>query len=723
MSFPHRHRSNIYHLDISFTPQTRYTILDSVLDTFQAGEDTYDRDGHILMMSAAYTNLTQVPQEALNVISSTLEFLSLKGNNFSESHIDQATITDDDHWAVFPFLPNLRELDVRNCQISVLKHSTFANLPGLQRLYMAHNQFSYITPNVFKVVPQLFHLDLSYNTIPIDPNDELDSNGNSKVADPFDAMSDGLYVPDNIFAEMSQLLFLDMSYTRIISTSARAFSQLPRNIQLVSLCYTSIPLIPAGMFNGTQLRVLDLSGNPQLAFNLERGSLNGLAATLNILSVENSNIKSLHWFCRLERLKILQLSGNNINQLTSSTFRGLDDIEMLDLSRNHLGNWYTRVFANNPALKLLKLQNNNINLISTEMFQDFQQLDYLAIGSNSFICTCNLREFMDVAMQNSRAGDKDGGDDDDDNGSRFNDHIQPNIEEIIKSHLLNGGHRRPPSVLAITGGGDGGEAYATFGEIMKRSYDVDNRISHETQLSMQTSHENIEKLMEKYSMYEVVVYRPLQVHLRLWPTSRIMIDNEMLNFTFRLIDFTETSYQCINSTTSQPHCLLDIEKCGRSLGETTPPPNEYGDFPEYTSYAWIWVLAVVGVLVITYLLVYYQWRTIRFFCLSLRNVTILSRMKEDRGQLMRRARRRRLGPDAVEVAPDDEVDGAATAYNYDVFVSYCDENRNWILDEFLPNIDQCRDIKVCLHERDFQVCHEEEQTLRVFMKYNFKRLD
>lgn len=43
-------------------------------------------------------------------------------------------------------------------------------------------------------------------------------------------------------------------------------------------------------------------------------------------------------------------------------------------------------------------------------------------------------------------------------------------------------------------------------------------------------------------------------------------------------------------------------------------------------------------------------------------------------------------------------------YTYDVFVSYSDENRNWVIEEFLPNIEgpDAR-FNICLHERDFQV--------------------
>ena len=42
---------------------------------------------------------------------------------------------------------------------------------------------------------------------------------------------------------------------------------------------------------------------------------------------------------------------------------------------------------------------------------------------------------------------------------------------------------------------------------------------------------------------------------------------------------------------------------------------------------------------------------------------------------------------------------------YDVFVSYCEQNRNWVLDQLLPNIEKRDEIQVCLHERDFQVRH------------------
>lgn len=50
-----------------------------------------------------------------------------------------------------------------------------------------------------------------------------------------------------------------------------------------------------------------------------------------------------------------------------------------------------------------------------------------------------------------------------------------------------------------------------------------------------------------------------------------------------------------------------------------------------------------------------------------------------------------------------------TIFNYDAFISYCNEDRAWVLDYFLPHVEQDCNISVCLHERDFQVCDEVEK--------------
>lgn len=46
---------------------------------------------------------------------------------------------------------------------------------------------------------------------------------------------------------------------------------------------------------------------------------------------------------------------------------------------------------------------------------------------------------------------------------------------------------------------------------------------------------------------------------------------------------------------------------------------------------------------------------------------------------------------------------AEKVFTYDVFVSYCDEDRPWVLEQLLPEVENNTPVSVCLHERDFQV--------------------
>lgn len=68
-------------------------------------------------------------------------------------------------------------------------------------------------------------------------------------------------------------------------------------------------------------------------------------------------------------------------------------------------------------------------------------------------------------------------------------------------------------------------------------------------------------------------------------------------------------------------------------------------------------------------------------------------------------------------------------FNYDVFVSYCEHDRGWVLDHFLPNVENNSDLSVCLHERDFQVglsileniisCMDRSRTLLMVLSEKF----
>lgn len=95
--------------------------------------------------------------------------------------------------------------------------------------------------------------------------------------------------------------------------------------------------------------------------------------------------------------------NNNINLIQAPNFSNFGDLEILDLSSNHISNWYERVFTKSDRLKIINLRENNINLMTPEMMKDFASIRFLAIGSNSFVCDCSLRgectKFLNINFQ------------------------------------------------------------------------------------------------------------------------------------------------------------------------------------------------------------------------------------------------------------------------------------------------------------------------------------
>lgn len=44
-----------------------------------------------------------------------------------------------------------------------------------------------------------------------------------------------------------------------------------------------------------------------------------------------------------------------------------------------------------------------------------------------------------------------------------------------------------------------------------------------------------------------------------------------------------------------------------------------------------------------------------------------------------------------------------TYYEYDAFISYTDRDRPWVIEKLIPRLENLGNVKICLHERDFQV--------------------
>lgn len=180
----------------------------------------------------------------------------------------------------------------------MLDYDIFFNLLNLEKLFLSHNFLSTISPKTFSNLNRLGHLDLSYNK-------QQQPFGYS--FDPFSFYFSGLLLEEDAFMSLPNLIFLDLSHSKLKQESVRALSGLQRKVEQLSLCFTDIPLIIPQMFASTNLKVLDLSGNPGLIPNLNQNYFEGLENKLEILVFQGSNLKNLGPLRLLRKLRMLDL--------------------------------------------------------------------------------------------------------------------------------------------------------------------------------------------------------------------------------------------------------------------------------------------------------------------------------------------------------------------------------------------------------------------------------
>lgn len=202
-------------------------------------------------------------------------------------------------------MTNLQELDLRNCSILALEPDFFDNLPNLKKIFLAHNRLSHIVSGTFSNLEYLQHLDLSYNIFQT-------AAAYGPYQDPFLVIHSGLLLDEDVFSNMHNLIFLDFSYTKLNYSSIRALAYLGSVFEQLSLCYTEIPLITPRLFYKTNLKVLDLSGNPNLISNLSPTWFDGLENKLEIMVFRNSNLKNFTSLGHLRKLRMLDLGELNI---------------------------------------------------------------------------------------------------------------------------------------------------------------------------------------------------------------------------------------------------------------------------------------------------------------------------------------------------------------------------------------------------------------------------
>lgn len=534
----------------------------------------------------------------------------------------------------------------------------FDNLPNIHHLDLRNCRLHSIKKHHLQHLTELQYLDLSNNEISELHADafppsliHLDLSRNS---DP--SQIQGLSIIGNVFALNTQLISIDFSYTKIKidDKNAAALRQMPISLRFVSFCYVDLPNYDGNLFlnSSSQIEMLDLSGNPRFQFTSK--TFENIKNSVEVLVIRNSNVRELEWLSNLKNLKTLNLSDNNIHSFSMETFENMAELVTLDLSRNSIGNWYDKMFANNQKLEVLNLRENKFTRLTNDMKADFTSVKFLALGANSdFECSCVIEEFLHKLFRDTRAA---------------------NITALMK--------------ISQTIEFDVDETSTTT-----------QRVSLAARASSNPRYNVIQRTLEKY--YKMAEASVEALKIREVKSSGLVMrksnaNNDDVNENdddfppTLLFDYDEDTddYLCMNATAKKKQAIIELDLCSKEQlngsDDYTPSASRISTLTivsaSFTSVIIVCILSIVG---------YWKWWYIKYFFVLCKNSAILTFMEET--------------PESDAIIAKRASRASIDIYIYDVFVSYSEQNRNWVLTEFIPNVEKRESINICLHERDFTV--------------------
>ncbi|KAB0792662.1 hypothetical protein PPYR_14621 [Photinus pyralis] len=278
---------------------------------------------------------------------------------------------------------NLDEtLQCVNCTLQVIESYTFA-ISGnqIKQLDLTDSKITVLKPKAFMGLVFLETLNLKDNQI--------------------------VSVPAETFQGITKVKDLNMENNRIDKLLANGFKELT-NMHKLNLKANNIKSIEDGSFNGLgSVEELDLSNNEITtingiftglvsvrSLNFEKNKISKLdpldVEQLNVLlylNLARNNLKviSNNTFLQLPRLETLNLSSNPIESVEVGSFRGLDALEELDLSSCLIENIQKGLLLTLHRLRILNLSYNRLKVFKTGLFSGLPELRKLNMSHNKIL--------------------------------------------------------------------------------------------------------------------------------------------------------------------------------------------------------------------------------------------------------------------------------------------------------------------------------------------------
>ncbi|XP_017864395.1 PREDICTED: toll-like receptor 13 [Drosophila arizonae] len=561
---------------------------------------------------------------------------------------------------------SLKYLSLQGNQFAALNHdveeqsiawATFPSLPNLLELEISNCSIEYVSREAFKNIKNLRKLFISNNKI---------------MTIDFDTF---YYIP--------KLQYLDLSFTNVLNYNYQfsmptlemilnlvyglkihqaAFKYLPDLIYL-DLSHSKITRNSAVAFTylGDKLKYLSLcyTSFPMMSNGLFKNTiLEGLDLSGN--PFVSYNILDDAFDSTSETLKFLSFEHSNLKDL--DWLKPLNKLQLLSLAGNNINALDVDIFKPLVSLKQLDLSYNHIGNWYKSVFSHNKQLRVLNLRSNNvnmltteMLKDFELLEYLSLGSNNFLCN--------------------CNLREIVEVAANNNK-----------------EASCSIDYLQNAAAELIFQIN-DSNLSRLSNilNKHIERQLwnRKYipllndSYKNIKDFKRLKNIVKLHFVSNNMSSSQCPHSRPTTVNDTRLKFQLLDYDAKNYWCFNETEKL--QVDELVCQSRNLIILERELHNAMKIITATVGSLLFMFILgfvIYLKRWHIHYYYASLKSAALLSTAAKDRIRHLAES-----DPSVI----------------YDIFISYCQNDRQWLLDELLPNVEKSGDISICLHERDFQI--------------------
>ena len=347
---------------------------------------------------------------AMNDVSA--HSLSVVQENFELNLACDSRIPDELDKSMFSYLPFMKSILFKNCQISYVHRHAFTGLPDLESIVINSASSYHLSfhQDAFEKVPKLNSLVLTGSHILKLPNlcflselrllnlsaNSLVTFENAGLNCKGDQQLNNLQVIDisnNYFQKLTEMEYLGKRFPDIeifvasdnditMTSDDNPFGNF-KNLRFLSLSKNKISVLPETLFKSNSI-IQEIRISSNTIEHIPSGFFKQSSRLLQ-LEIQDNMLDDSVWLelADVKSLLYLDVSDNKLTFLNQTTITELPRLNYLNLARNRITSFPVKAFQNQQSLRTLKLDGNNIHTLDDDTLYGLLSLNVLELQNNN----------------------------------------------------------------------------------------------------------------------------------------------------------------------------------------------------------------------------------------------------------------------------------------------------------------------------------------------------